>query len=324
MKSITTSRSNSTNQGVSTLGKIYEWGRHFGMRWRGRGNAREIVESLDQSVDEYESIYTETTGRKLRDGKILDVGFGARPLRMFWLTSLGYDVRGVDLDRPVLLGSPSEFWDMMHKNGAQRVLKSVIRHFMFDRSEWSALDFEMKARGREGLKIEPARFVVADGSAVDFSKMYPHGVDFIYSEDVFEHVPSDALERLLENLARVLSPSGCAVFRPHVFSSICGGHLPEWYAHETRMRNVGDMRCRSEPWEHLRRRRFKANTYLNELRLSDYRRVISQYFQIVSEVIAEPDFGRRFMTPDVRSELVDYNDEELFLNTVRFVCILRR
>ena len=319
-----TSRSNSTSKGVSIFGKIYEWGRHFGMRWRGRGSADRVASSLDQSVSEYDAIYTETTGRNLREGRLLEIGYGARPLRMFWLTSLGYDVQGVDLDRPVLMGSFREFFEMLRKNGVQRVLKSIIRHFVFDRSEWRALDRQLKIRREKGLMIEQERFTVADAATLNFAAMYPSGVDFIYSEDVFEHVPGEALARLLENLARVLAPEGCAVFRPHVFSSIGGGHLPEWYPHLTRTRPTNDPDCRSEPWEHLRKRRFKANTYLNELKIEDYRRMIGRYFEIVSETNEEPELGSRFLTAEISSELPNYTKDELLLNNVRFVCRARR
>ncbi len=291
------------------------------MRWQGRGNVDQLVSDLDGSITEYESVFREITGKELSSARILEIGYGARPLRMFWLRSLGYNVMGVDLDRPVLFGGVNEFFDMWKKNGGQRFLKSIVRHFVFDRSEWRGLDKVLKGRGLDGLVIEADRFVVKDASLLDFRALYPEGADFIYSEDVFEHVPGPALEMLLANLAKALGANGCAVFRPHIFTSITGGHLPEWYPHITRVRSSDRLDCRSEPWEHLRKRRFKANTYLNEFRIIDYRRVIERHFKIVSEVNYDQELGRRFLNPTVMADVQGIGEEELLLNNVRFLCI---
>ncbi len=76
---------------------------------------------------------------------------------------------------------------------------------------------------------------------------------------------------------------------------------------------------RSEPWEHLRRKRFRANVYLNELMRADYRRLFSQHFEIVEERVTKPDLGREYLSPEVAEELKRYSDEELFSNGVLFV-----
>ncbi len=293
---------------------------HFSMRWRGRGVVNDLVKNLDGSVAEYSEIYAQHSGNDLSKARILEIGFGARPLRLFWLTSLGFNVTGIDLDRPVLRGSFSEFRDMLRKNGAQRVLKSAVRHFLFDRSEWKALDAVLKGRGLGGLKIEEQRFIIGDASSVDFRDLAPAGFDFVYSEDVFEHVPKDALENLIKNLSRALAPGGCALFSPHVYSSISGGHLTEWYPHIALARSAGDTSCRSEPWEHLRKCRFKANTYLNKLRLADYREMLGRHFEIVSEIHTNTGVGVKFLTDEIRAELSDYTEEELLVDNVRFVC----
>lgn len=319
----TPTHSNSTDSGLTLKQKIYEWRQHLAMRWqgRGRGSVLGIGKMLDSQVWEYAKIYRRVCGQDLHQAKLFEIGYGARPLRMFWLTSLGYDVRGIDLDRPVLEGRLAEFYEMWQKNGVQRLIKSLVRHFLFDRREWRELDLLLRQRTGVGLRVEPSRFFVGDAGAADFSCLIPGGADFVYSEDVLEHVPPPELETMLRNLAKGMRPGGCAVFRPHVFTSIGGGHLPEWYPHLTRNRLCTDTNCRSEPWEHLRRRRFKANTYLNELRLCDYRELIGRHFEILSEVNQDAELGRRFLTSAVRLELKQYSEEELLSNTVCFICV---
>ena len=122
----------------------------------------------------------------------------------------------------------------------------------------------------------------------------------------------------MEHLATQISPQGLAFIRPNVFSGITGGHFPEWYSAQVD-RNIPRS---SEPWEHLRKRRFKANTYLNELTRADYRELFSPHFEIIEERVFEPDLGRRWLTPEAREELAAWSDEELFSNKVQFV--LRR
>ncbi len=63
------------------------------------------------------------------------------------------------------------------------------------------------------------------------------------------------------------NPPVSALIRPNVFTGITGGHLVEWNRAAIR---EPPARRRSEPWEHLRGRRWRANTYLNEMTLAQY------------------------------------------------------
>ena len=306
------------------ISQCYEYYWHFKMRMRDRGLKNIVVSGLDSNIAEYEHVFLKTSGRSLAEASIVEVGFGARPLRMFWLRSHGYNVHGVDLDFPILKGSLAEFRSIFLKNGVHRLLKSIVRYFIFDKTLFRHLDEILRVRGRGGLLIEADRFVVKAAEDVDFRAICPGGIDFIFSEDVFEHISKNKLEELLKNLSTALAPDGCALFRPHIFSSIGGGHLPEWYPHLTRQRSPDSISCRSEPWEHLRKRRFKANTYLNELRIKEYRKIISEHFEILSEENSEPDLGSKFLSRQIMTELADYAKEELLLNNVRFICAKRK
>lgn len=76
---------------------------------------------------------------------------------------------------------------------------------------------------------------------------------------------------------------------------------------------------RTEPWEHLRRGRFPANTYLNRLARRDYVDIFAEYFWILEDEVMKPRLGAQFMNNKIRSELSGYDDYELFSNSVRFV-----
>jgi len=70
--------------------------------------------------------------------------------------------------------------------------------------------------------------------------------------------------------------------------------------------------------------RHPANTYLNKLSLADYRKLFSRHFDILQETCVRPNLGSQFMTPEIRLELNQYPDEELFSNAVIFLLRPRR
>jgi hypothetical protein len=76
---------------------------------------------------------------------------------------------------------------------------------------------------------------------------------------------------------------------------------------------------RSEAWEHLRQRRFEANTYLNELTRAEYREIFAIHFEILEERVTQLDLGREYLDTRARAELADWPDDELFSNQTLFV-----
>jgi SAM-dependent methyltransferase len=225
---------------------------------------------------------------------------------------MGMDASGVDAEVPFLSGRWQEILAAFRQNGLERTLKSFLRYMLVDKREQSALAHELRHQGH-GLRIDKPRFLVSDAATLDFPDNH---FDLIFSEDVFEHVARASLEALVPKMARWLKPDGLALIRPNIFTGILGGHLAEWgYP------SVLDpaQRRKSSPWEHLRARRFPPNTFLNELRRSEYRELFSQEFAIVKEVVLLPDLGREYLTGDVARELDAYPEEELFSNKVLFV-----
>jgi SAM-dependent methyltransferase len=156
--------------------------------------------------------------------------------------------------------------------------------------------------------------MVADAASTGFWEE-AGSFDFIYSEDVFEHVPQKDLSVLVERMASALRPNGLALIRPMVFTGICGGHHLEWFPHTLEQQ----ISRRTEPWEHLRQNRSPANTYLNRLTRRDYVDIFQSHFRILENETMRPNLGEQFMTSQIRAELSQYGDDELFSNSVLFV-----
>src|SRR5260370_24981536 len=141
------------------------------------------------------------------------------------------------------------------------------------------------------------RLLVRDAASVNWPD---ESLDLICSESVFEQIPIPSREPLLAKMARWLKPSGLALIRPDIFTGISGGHLLEWFDLREHRRR------RSEPWEHLRKRRFHGNVYLNELTRADYRRMFSQKFEILEEKVGDPGQGGKFYRPEGAPVLTTY------------------
>jgi len=264
--------------------------------------------------DEYDGLLRKYAYCALKDAKVFEIGFGTRAGIMTALVSLGVDAYGVDLDAPVLRGAWRELAEVYRKNGLERVVKSFIRFYAFDWVWRRRLGQEFKRRGRI-LFMPEGRLLVRDAASVNWPD---ESLDLICSESVFEHIPIPSLEPLLAKMARWLKPSGLALIRPDIFTGISGGHLLEWFDLREHRRR------RSEPWEHLRKRRFHGNVYLNELTRADYRRMFSQHFESLEENVVDPDQGRTFYTPEVAADLKQYGEKSSFSNGVQFVLRAKR
>jgi hypothetical protein len=276
-----------------------------------RGTAPESPAALSD-LDEYAELLALHSGRALKGARVLEVGYGARPWRLIGLRSMGVDAIGVDAEVPILRGSPGEYLAAYRRNGLERTAKSLLRRTLFDRREWRAFRAELRRRGL-AERVDPDAFVVSDAADLDLAAA---SLDLIVSEDVFEHISLASLERLVPAMARWLRPQGLGLIRPNVFTGITGGHLVEWY--RSSFERPGLVR-KSEPWEHLRRRRWTANTHLNELTRADYRRIFAAEFEILDEVVKLPDLGREFLTPAVAADLSAWGEDELLSNQVLFV-----
>ena len=272
---------------------------------------QQFIEGILEQVEGYRSTYERLTGRSFAEARVFEIGYGAQPFRIIALMSMGIHVRGIDLDMPMLRFNPLKLTKICARNGFERALKTCMRSLLFDRRDYADLKAALKSRGYP-LRINKGDLLVGDAATFDFGN---ESLDLVYSQDVFEHIPATDLETIMARLAPRLAPHSLALITPNVFTGITGGHLPEWYWDSE---DIVSPR-RSEPWEHLRKKRYKANTYLNGLARKDYRKLFSRHFDILEENVQAPDLGRHRLTPDLRAELAQWDDEELFSNTVQFV-----
>jgi hypothetical protein len=304
-------KSSSSGQKVSTLTKLKEAAKllHTARR-RSALSADRLFGKYDSNIREYGELFKKHTGRDIKSAKIVEVGFGARPYRLATFHAKQLNAIGIDLDMPVLDGSFREFLRVVRNNGFERALKSITRHYAADRIEREKFKTYHHQTG-EFLKRE--NLIIGSASNPEIWERL-RVVDLVTSEDVVEHIPADDLKTLVRLIAEHLADDGLALICPNVFTGITGGHLLEWY-HDV----VDEPGKVSDPWEHLRRNRVPVNTYLNHLTRADFRALFSEYFEILEEIVREPDLGRQWYTQEVQQDLSDWPEEELFSNQVIFV-----
>lgn len=269
----------------------------------------ESFDGLFSEIEEYRQLLDFYCSKPLDAATVFEIGFGQRPDRLMAFISFGINAQGVDIETPLLRGTPSEVLAMLRTNGCERTLKSLLRYVLFDLQHRRRLKHELAKRGGSHI-LDSNRFLTCDAARLLLPE---HSLDLIVSHDVFEHIDIGSIPALIGRLACWLKPDGLALITPNVFTGIQGGHLTDWFSlDQTKKR-------RAEPWEHLRKRRFEANAYLNELSLARYRELFSAYFEILEERVKQPNLGIEFFSASVAEELKAYSAEELFSNQVLFV-----
>jgi ubiquinone/menaquinone biosynthesis C-methylase UbiE len=296
---------------IGVLEKAREW---YGYFRKHRSEGQDGVSAYLANLDEYRGLMQARCGRDVRGAEVLEIGFGTRASRLAMLSAAGALPIGVDLEVPMLDLKPSTMRRIQQQNGFERLAKSVARYLLFDRSARNELQRALE-REFSTSDLDYGQLEVCD---VGDLELPGQSLDLIVSEDVFEHMTVDSLSRTIERMRIWLKPGAIALVRPNVFTGISGGHLAEWGV--ASVRDHPEQPRRSEPWEHLRGRRFSANTHLNELTRAEYRQHFrSGGFEILEESCRYPDLGASLLTPAVREELSQWPDEELFSNQTLFV-----
>jgi ubiquinone/menaquinone biosynthesis C-methylase UbiE len=292
--------------------KVREWLGFF-ERHRNREGDQEVP-TLLADVAEYQALLQRYCGRELRGAEMLEIGFGTQAERMAILTAAGARATGVDIEVPMFDLKPATLRRIYRSNGAERLLKSAGRHLLFDRAAERRLRKAI-AEAYPGAGFDHGKLVLGDAADLDLADA---SFDLVTSEDVFEHMTPDSIARTLAGVRRWLKPGAVALIRPNVYTGISGGHLREWSVNAVRDRPEEPRQ--SAPWEHLRGGRFQPNTFLNQLTRADYRAAFeSAGFEILEERPRLPELGASLMTPEIRAELSEWPDEELFSNQTLFV-----
>ena len=292
--------------------KAREWV-GFLQRHRRREDDQEIP-GLLADVEEYGALAQSCCGRDLAGAKVLEIGFGTQAERMAILVAAGADPIGVDIEVPMFDFKPATLRRILRENGVERLLKSAGRHLLFDRAAKRRLKAAI-SQAYPGAEFGYGRLLIGDAADLDLPE---RSFDLITSEDVFEHMTPDSIARTLAGVRRWLKPGAVALIRPNVYTGISGGHLREWSVNAVRDRPEEPRQ--SAPWEHLRGGRFQPNTFLNQLTRADYRRAFTEAgFEILEERVRYPELGASLLSAEVREELAEWPDEELFSNQTLFV-----
>lgn len=301
----------SVMSGLSVSRKASE-GLQLFREYRERAQLGHNFEPLFGDIDEYQELLRRHAGVGLHEARVLEVGFGARPYRQMILHSMGVDASGVDAEVPRVSGRPAEFLSMIKQNGVERAAKTLLRYAFFDRGERRSFTSSIRRHGLTPY-LDASRLLVGDAGQLELA---PSSLDLVFSEDVFEHIEQETLKRLVPRMAQWLRPGGLALIRPNIFTGIVGGHLLEWS--RASMQRPPAQRS-SEPWEHLRKRRFAPNTSLNEMTRSQYRELFARSFEILEERVSQPDLGRDYLDADAARDLASWSEDELFSNQTLFV-----
>ncbi len=233
---------------------------------------------------------------------ILEIGCGQRFATSLLFHSMGAHVTGIDMDYVDPRFTLRGYWNMLRVNGAERSLKTFVRHLMLDRSYY---DIIRQQSGME-LQFRDLDLRVMDACHLEFPDNH---FDYVFSRAVFEHIYDVPLA--CKELYRVLKPGGIADIRPHLYPSLSGGHNPEWFI--TDRNHPRD----TAPWDHLRQQEFQPPCYLNKLRERDYLAIFQKHFTLLE---VEPEYlGEEFLTEEIMRELSMYDRDELLKVSIRMI-----
>jgi len=241
----------------------------------------------------------------VEQARILELGCGQIATQTVLFQADGADVVGIDVEVPTYTMGLGTLIKVIRTNGVERALKSLLRHWLFDRRSFA----ELSAKYGKRLPFEALDVRLMDATHLSFPDDY---FDFVYSAWVFEHVADVA--GAVREMNRVLKPSGIAWINAHLFPSLSGGHNLEWLHPDEKSAE------KVPPWDHLLDNRFPVNTYLNKLRLDDYRRIFADTVDVIDEALACE--GIDLLTPTIEESLHNrgYTREELLTYNLRFLC----
>jgi SAM-dependent methyltransferase len=244
-------------------------------------------------------------GPDLSGLRLLEIGCGQRASQTILFTADGLETMGIDVEVPAFRMTLGSLLQMLSANGWERGLKSIFRHWLFDGQFFRRLSCQYG----KPLPLNRVEVRLMNATHMKFPDDY---FNFIFSSLVFEHI--DDVPAAVREVNRVLKPQGRAWINIHLFPSLSGGHHPEW----TDARRPTHPRV--PPWDHLLDNRYPAHSYLNRLRLTDYRKIFNTYLEVLEE---SPVMEMaRELSPGLEEILVakGYTREDLLTREVAFLC----
>lgn len=251
-----------------------------------------------------ERTFVRLSNRPLENAAILEIGAGQRPVQLAYFATRARRAVGIDTDVTPTRAALSDYVEMWKRNGGLRTLKTVARKTL-------GMDYRFRKElvKQLGVKRFPALTLLPmDASATTFDA---ESFDYIYSRAVFEHL-SDP-RGVLREIRRILKPGGAVVIFFHLYTSDTG-------CHDTRI--FAGRREHIPYWSHLRpehRHLIHENTYLNRLRISEWRTVFSE--ELPGSVVhphndADQPTQNALRALRAKDELSTYTDEELLSVTI--------
>lgn len=231
---------------------------------------------------------------------ILDVGCGRLCGQVLLFQGSGNKVIGIDLTR-IIISEPVyyKYWLSFTRNGLTGFARDIIYDLLGkNRAYYQWL------RSLSGLELEPKSLDIRQMNAENIP--FPDNTfDIAISNNAFEHIADVPLA--VSEVYRVLKQKGITYIKIHLFTSLSGGHHPDWM-------NTGKI----PPWDHLRTNRHAVPVYLNRLREHEYVSLFKEKFEIL-DVIDGEYLGKDLLTPSIRTELSDYSEEELLKTHVTII-----
>lgn len=266
-------------------------GLYLSMLWYGLRSHGDFA----QEHAEFYRAFRERIG-DVRDRKVLDLGCG----KTFWLTLLlasdGAEALGVDTEVTEPERNLRKYLRLFRENGLERSARTFAWDMLFATRYYRRLAIE---HGSE-LYFDRVRMAKIDGTRLPISDA---SLDYVVSHEVLEHVSE--LPTLLREVRRVLKPNGLTYLYVHHFTSLSGGHHIGWKHPDSAPSRV------VPPWDHLRQKQFThIPSWLNQVRAGEYRRMMTEELDII-EWQWLPREGESLLTPQVRQELSDYDEDEL-------------
>ena len=281
----------------------------FRILWKHRTKTSREVRTYFTRFESLVGLLKEHVGKTPSGSRVVEFGCGQRALVPLAFAASGAESWAVDVESPTYEISFRRLRDMLRRNGAERMVKSLARHVLFDRR------FFREFESVSGLKMKPFPKItqrVGDAAHLDFPQEH---FDLIYSFAVLEHVAD--VGGVLSQMRRVLRPEGVGRITVHLFPSLTGGHCMDWqYALDPSYPEF-EIPHRIPPWDHLRENLYPANTYLNRWRLDDFRREVTRQFRVLEEELVREGEDLLHLAP--ADLLREYTATDLTTSVVRFI-----
>jgi SAM-dependent methyltransferase len=268
------------------------------------GKVADYVRHVLKVARDIESTFERLSNIPLPDAAVLEIGAGQRPVQLCYFATRARLAVGIDTDVTPTRAGLSDYVQMWRRNGGLRIVKTVARRTL-------GMDHRFRKEVAKQLGVD--RFpnppiLPMDASATTFG---PETFDAIYSRAVFEHL-SDP-RGVLREIRRILKPGGAVVIFFHLYTSDSGCHD---------VRIFTGNREHIPYWSHLRpehRHLINENTFLNRLRLSEWRALFSE--ELPGSVVhphndAYPATQNALRALRATGDLSTFSDEELLSVTV--------